>query len=102
MLNLEAPKEGTVRALRQYIKGAWYEDKKTGEMIKIKMEGNKERNLRPPQFREDSAMTTKLRDDDDFVSLHPPGDDDLGTLLVAKCFGWLLTVSPPTMMDVHN
>ncbi|PMD32093.1 hypothetical protein L207DRAFT_590966 [Hyaloscypha variabilis F] len=90
MLKLDTPTKGTVRALRKYVGGAYYMKEGVEITTKTDQQTGERRNLRPPQFLEDSAVTKMLKDDDDFVSLHPPGDDDLGTWLAAKCFGWLL------------
>ena len=57
---------------------------------------------RPMQFRDGSAAWHLLDDKDDLLSLHPPGDDDYGTKIVSKLFGWLLQVSKQELtFDTH-
>jgi hypothetical protein len=116
MLKLQRPTKGTVEALKTYIRGTHIDedDKEVTSDVEdqeiedegaedkgIEDEGAEdagiEEKLRPRQFAVQSAADTMLEGDEDFVSLHPPGDDDLGTTLAAWCFGWLLKVSHVTL-----
>lgn len=86
MFNLQRPSRGTVEALNKYFNGA------------------KDQRVRPHQFVSQSAASTMLGSEEleeDFVSLHPPVDNDLGTRLVAKWFGWLLKVKPISTIYVR-
>jgi hypothetical protein len=85
MLKLYQPTEGTTNALQTWIGRA---NRNNG------MDAN-----RSDQFRDTSAAKNILADREDLVSLHPPGDNDLGTTIVALFFGKvlpLLRVRPPS------
>lgn len=75
MLRLSRPTKGTSKALRAFMKE------------KLDRDGDL---LRPDQFR--GATKNIINDLEDLVSLHPPGDDDFRTKIVASVFGQLLRV----------
>jgi hypothetical protein len=93
ILKLQRPTQGTMEALRTYVRGARYMDKDGNKVTSYTDEKGNRGCLRPRQFVEESAADTMLERDSDFVSLHPPGDDNLGTKLAAKWFDWLRGVS---------
>lgn len=75
MLKLYRPTEGTTNALQTWIRKA----SRPGTVAN-----------RCDQFRETSAAKDILANREDLVSLHPPGDNDLGTTIVAWFFGQVL------------
>jgi hypothetical protein len=81
VLRLSSPTERTTSALKGWI-GKAKENQGPFKYL-------------PLQFRDTSAAYNLLDDEKDLISLHPPGDDDNGTKLVAKLFNcWLLIVRP--------
>jgi hypothetical protein len=89
MLKLQNPPKRTIKALKDYLKGAEPQtvDNDDGD---------------PPQFRATSAASKLFDDEEDLFSLHPAGDDDLGTKIVASLFPWLLQVTHPLKMSGNH
>jgi len=64
--------------------------KRTTKQLKDWITDAPERSHSPLQFSETSAAFKILDDEGDLISLHPPGDDDNGTKIVAELSRYVL------------
>ncbi|KID82127.1 hypothetical protein MGU_10563 [Metarhizium guizhouense ARSEF 977] len=78
------PPRRTVEALQSYLGGARPRMRNSNNPEAVSIKG------RPPQFQNNSAASHLFDDANDLYSLHPPGDDDLGTRIVTWSLGWAL------------
>jgi hypothetical protein len=78
VLKLDSPTKRTTEALQRWI-GATTEKKGVSRKLDL-------------EFSDKSAASKLFDVEGDLISLHPPGDDDNGTRLVAKLFQYLLSI----------
>lgn len=79
MLKLDSPTKRTTEALQRWIGAA---TKKKGLPRNLDLE-----------FSDRSAASKLFDVEGDLSSLHPPGDDDNGTRLVARLFQYFLSIN---------
>jgi hypothetical protein len=88
VLQLDSPTKRTIEAVREWIGAA---EIKRGFARTIDL-----------QFNSNSAASHLFDNEKDLLSLHPPGDDDNGTKLVAKLFQWLLEIILLVRLPRHD